>query len=39
MGTDSQVGEMAQTVCAFSFYIQESSVCMSFKVLQETKHV
>lgn len=39
VGKDSKVGKIALTACAFSFYIQESSVCMNFKVVQKINSV
>lgn len=33
MGKDFSTGKIALTVCVFSFYISESSVCMNFKVV------
>lgn len=37
MGKDSSVGKIALTICAFSFYIWESSACVNFKVVRKNK--
>ncbi|EAW65507.1 prokineticin 2, isoform CRA_b [Homo sapiens] len=35
MDKDPKVGKIAPKICAFSFYIQQSCVCMDFKVVQK----
>lgn len=39
MRKDSSAGKIALTICAFSFYMWESSVCMNFKVIQKEKKI